>query len=278
MLTDRDGTRVTSEEFADKLSNFIIGGWPEIRELTAVEKKEAIKKCAVTAESLPEEDRFFGALMAVIFKFGFTGITMERIAEELGMVKSSIYAFFTSKDDLVNGLSRKEMTYLIALLSEKLTAVTDISLAVYIFLHVIYNYVVARPALIAVLVWHFCEGGQVEDLYGSIIDDDISEGLRLIAESATPDLGVPLPRYARAAWLATLPAAFLIAGHRHMGGGSFLGNPATVHRHITVMHAHMGKRLPNISACVVKRREEESNHEPHERRDLNAKIYASAKM
>jgi AcrR family transcriptional regulator len=252
MVADRVGTGVSPEEFADRLSRFLIDGWPEIRELTAAEKKECNQKCGVTAESLPEEDRFFGALITVIFKFGFTGITMERIAVELGMAKSSIYAFFANKDDLVHGLLRKEVTYLIAVLSEKLTGVTDVSLGVYIFLHVIYNYVVVRPALIAVLVWHFREGGQMEELYGTITDDDISEGLRLISESTTPDLGIPLPRYARAAWLATLPASLLLAGSRHMGGGpSFFGNPATVHRRITEMHAHMGKSLPDESACVV---------------------------
>jgi AcrR family transcriptional regulator len=252
MVADQNGTTVTAEQFADKLSGFIIDGWPEIRDLTPAEKKECDKKCIVTAESLPGEDRFFGALIAVIFKFGFSGITMERIAEELGMVKSSIYAFFANKEELVHGLLRKEVTYLIALLSEKLAGTTDVSVAVYIFLHVMYNYMVVRPALIAVIVWHFCEGGQVEDLYGSIIGDDISAGLRLVAESTTPDFDVPLPRFARAVWLATLPASFLLAGHRHMGGGpSVFGDPATVHKRITEMHAHMGKRLPNNSACVI---------------------------
>jgi AcrR family transcriptional regulator len=210
---------VTSEEFADKLSAFLIDGWTAIRELTPAEKKECDKKCVVAPESLPEADRFFGALVAVIFKFGFTGITRERVAEELGMVKSSIYAFFANKDDLVHGLLRKEVTYLIALLSEKLSGVTDISVAVYIYLHVIYNYVLMHPALIAVIVWHFCEGGQMQDLYSTIIDDDVSDGLRLLSESGTPDLGVALPHYARAAWLATLPTSMLLAGHRHMGGG-----------------------------------------------------------
>jgi AcrR family transcriptional regulator len=234
--------------FADRLSNFIINGWSEIRELTAEEKREYDARCVIDPKSLPEENRFFSALMAVIIKHGFLGITVERIADELGMAKSSLYSFFENKDDLVSGLTRAEITYFIAVMSEKLDGITDLSAAVYVFLHVVYQYLLVRPALVVVIVWHFAHGGNIEELYQTINSADVSDGMRLLGESRQPSLGIALPTHTTGAWLASLPVSLML---HERGRAAGWDSGREIEKLITQLHWQLGHTLSNESEFML---------------------------
>ncbi|MDR1785217.1 MAG: TetR/AcrR family transcriptional regulator, partial [Spirochaetaceae bacterium] len=166
---DHGGASVVSPDaFADSLSAFLAGGWTAITELSEEEKAFCDSRCKIDSAELPEEDRFFSALMSVVFKHGFLGITIERVAGELGMAKSSLYAFFENKETLVRDLIKKEISNLTAVISEKLRDVTTLSGAVYVYMHLIYRYLLLRPEIIPVIVWHFAQGGAPEDLYRDV--------------------------------------------------------------------------------------------------------------
>ncbi|GMO63605.1 MAG: hypothetical protein Ta2A_10760 [Treponemataceae bacterium] len=243
-----------SQNFADKVSDFLLNGWSALRDLTPEEQKACDERCVIDAESLPEEDRFFSALIMVIVKYGVLGITVERIADELGMVKSSLYSFFENKDELISVLVKTEIGYLIAALSEKLEGVTDLSCAVYVFLHVVCRYLQLRPALILIIVWHFSRGGSIEGLYTDIDAADISDGLNVIASSSEPDFGIEFPRYARAAWLASLPASLVIHEHCHAmlrGSDRDVITSIDAYDLVTQLFRQMGKALPNEDMCVL---------------------------
>ncbi|MDR3284250.1 MAG: TetR/AcrR family transcriptional regulator [Treponema sp.] len=249
-----DGTaRVAPSLFAERLTDFLMTGWQEIRELSGEEKERLSQACVLEPELIPEEDRFFSALIQVVLKYGFTGITVERIAGELGMAKSSLYAFFENKDKLVEDLVKKEVTYLIAALSEKLSGVTDLSSAVYVYLHVVTRYLIARPELTVVIVWYFARGGTAPELYREINPDDVSDGLRLLVSSNAPDVGCMAQSHRTAMWLASLPVSLMIHQLRHNGGGgSFFFNNADAL--IDRIHRQIGHPLPDDSECILEPR------------------------
>jgi AcrR family transcriptional regulator len=243
--------KIPSEKFTDELFDFLINGWKEIHDLTDEEKKHYDKLCEIQPDAIPEEDRFFSALMTVIFKYGFLGITVERIADEVGMAKSSLYAFFENKEALFRSLIEKELTNLAVILSERLNGVTDLSGAVYVFLHLVYRYLILRPAFILVIVWHFSQGGNIEDLYLDIKTDKISDGLKLILMSKNLDFNIKLPGHSTATWLSALPAAMLICVHKAVGGGVFRFDEG--YDFITKVHWQMGHKLTIESGYIFEK-------------------------
>jgi AcrR family transcriptional regulator len=194
--------------------------------------------------------------MAVVFKCGFWGITMERIAGELGMVKSSLYAHFPDKETLVRDVIQTEHTYQSAVLSERLEGITEISGAVYVFMQVIYRYLSLRRAFIPVMVLHFAQGGKLEELYRTVTIHDVGSGLVLISQANKPDLGLTALSYSTATWLGSLSTAVLI----HTFRCGFAACPSReMERLVGQLHRQIGKPLRAVSDCVVERDGKERN-------------------
>ena len=242
------GPRPSPEAFERSLMSFLQNGWAEIRALSDEEKIAYNARCVVEPSALPKENRFFSALMAVVFRHGFLGITIERIAGELGMTKSSLYAFFKNKETLINNVMEKEMAYLVAFLSEKLYSITDVSGAVYMYLQLVYHYLMARPAVIPIIVWHFTHGGKLKELYQNIALEDVGEGLRLVAELKNAEFDMALAEYSTAAWLASLPASLIIHQHK-LREKQFSAEEG--YNMIAKMYWQIGHPLSNKSECVL---------------------------
>ncbi|MCR5171260.1 MAG: TetR/AcrR family transcriptional regulator, partial [Treponema sp.] len=98
----QEGAKVDSvHDFSKKIVEFFTKGlegtckkssrfYPQ--ELSEKRMNEIDKMCAIHSEDLPEEDRFFTALANVIKKYSFSGVTIEKIADEMNLAKSSLYS------------------------------------------------------------------------------------------------------------------------------------------------------------------------------------------
>ncbi|GMO68371.1 MAG: hypothetical protein Ta2A_16610 [Treponemataceae bacterium] len=256
---EKGGDSIGATQFAENISRFLVTGWAELRPLAGEEKETLRNRCFVNPRELPETNRFFHALIAVTFKYGFTGITVERIAEEVGMAKSSIYAFYQNKDDLIQKLVQQEIGYFLDCISEKLDGLTDTAHIVYVFLHVVYAYFAVRKEIIAVMVMHFSQMGKRKMLYGTIDEAKISKALLKLNALTVPELGIKLDRFSRVEWLASLPASFLISMHRigamngtvPMPGGS--GNEIVARLYEILGSSQSSK----MSGCLLENVEEE---------------------
>ena len=56
-----------------------------------------------------EKDRILESAQEKIFDRGFSKVTVDEIAEDLGMSKKTIYKFFPSKEDIMLGILRMTM-------------------------------------------------------------------------------------------------------------------------------------------------------------------------
>lgn len=61
-------------------------------------------------------------------KFGYTGVTMERISRYAGMNKTAVYYYFRSKDQLYGLVLRESIQYLLGLLKSPATGTLPIRL------------------------------------------------------------------------------------------------------------------------------------------------------
>jgi hypothetical protein len=98
-------------------------------------------------------------------------------------------------------------------------------------------------------VWHFSQGGGIEDVYKHVSLDHVGKGLELIANSKNVDLSITTRSYSTAMWLAALPTAFLIMAHTHNMIGKF--SPEKGKEVISKIHWQMGHALQEQSYCTI---------------------------
>jgi AcrR family transcriptional regulator len=112
----------------------------------------------IDTSTLPEEDKIFNAIAKVTQEFGFPGVTLERVAQKLGLAKSSLYTYFSNKKDMIKDLALKEMSTLINIIHEKVLLGKDFSEQIFLHLQSEFNYFKKRNSLISVFGWLSIQG------------------------------------------------------------------------------------------------------------------------
>ncbi len=97
---------------------------------------------------IPEPDRELKALASCAEKIGFTKITVESIAHELGLAKSSLYSRFSSKKELVSSTLRNTLMQMFAIVVKNIENSESPSESIYIILKTSFDFFLKRPDLI----------------------------------------------------------------------------------------------------------------------------------
>ncbi len=155
--------RVSSvEQFASSVVGFLGKGlrgfskqgepaWPS--EISSGRFSELEKLCSIKNLDLPEENKIFRAISSVIRKFSTAGVTVERIAGELGMAKSSLYFYFENKNQMIFTLVKKEMSLLFMICQENLAEARNFSEMIYVALMTEINFFLDRSSMLSICGW-----------------------------------------------------------------------------------------------------------------------------
>lgn len=159
----------TVEEFAEKLVDFLHRGLGEIvNEKFRVEKISSERMaeldyiCKISENDLPEENRIFTAFASVIRKSGFSSVTVESIANELNMAKSSLYFYFDNKREMLLSLVSKELSFLEMACTENRAEAKTYSEFIYINMRTALSYFCARPSIFS-LCGYLIQSGANKD-------------------------------------------------------------------------------------------------------------------
>jgi len=164
-LNEKQPVSMDSEEFSEKLSLLIGKGISTEADWVSQERmKELDAACMPDLSSLPPVDPIFSALSEVIRKKGFPGTTVESIAEELGLAKSSLYTYFNNKDELVVNLVQNELFLLAREIKQKSGLAKHSSETGYITMRTELEYFRMRPAVLAVIGWLRLRGSFLPDV------------------------------------------------------------------------------------------------------------------
>lgn len=109
--------------------------------------------CEIKSDYLPEEDKILKALASVIKKYTVNGVTIERIAGELGMAKSSLYFYFENKNQMLFSLVKKEISFLAAIGTENTAEAKNLSEYIYITMLTEINFFLIRSSLLSICGW-----------------------------------------------------------------------------------------------------------------------------
>lgn len=219
----------TTDEFARNLVHFIKFGLEGSTEkgevlhpnrISEARKEELRKICKIDTCGFPEENRIFKALAAVIRKHDFGGVTLERIANELGMAKSSLYFYFDNKNAMITSLIEKELTLLTQICIENSAEARDFSEFIYLSVHSEIEFFKIRPSILPICGWLLQTSVEGEEYFCPEVCS--AWELKLPPKIKNPNLGFPLCRETIRYWIGMLPVVLFLMATKHNIGGQKL--------------------------------------------------------
>ncbi len=211
------------DNFGVKLIKFVTDGLRGVAESGAAifpkeisnERKEELKKiCSIDESAFPPEDRIFTALATVIKKFGLTNVTIEKIADELNMAKSSLYFYFDNKNQLIAKLIEKEFSLLNEIIFENISEAKTYSECIYISLLSETNYFLFRPSIIPICQWLI---QNTSTQMGSDKSLEVTHAWenRIAEDVKKIDLGFRISPEILSLWQGFLPVALTVMGKKY---------------------------------------------------------------
>lgn len=174
-------------------------------------RKELDALCKVKLEKNEKSDRFFDAFLKVIQKNPGKIVTVEKITKELGVAKSSMYAFFSSKTDYMKNMLRQEIEFFAEVLQEKCAFAENIDEVIYVLLCGEVNYFSEHPQIVlmhAFFTYHDM------GTYDEVIDKSV---FSFLLEALPEDfsLGFGNAKGIFIKWISVLAISFLFMGKKH---------------------------------------------------------------
>lgn len=211
-----------SENFGEKIVALMMGGLcgttdsqsqlhPE--SISEARKKELFNLCKIPDETFPKEDRIFSALASVIEKYKIPGVTVERIAAELNMAKSSLYEYFDNKNQMIKCLINKELQLLQTITIENSVEAKNFTEYVYIVMASEMEYFTHRPSVIPISGWLLMGGESISEMERQNCEEESDVApweKRLPKRIDSPELGFSYSPEIITGWIKCLPVALLV--------------------------------------------------------------------
>ena len=109
--------------------------------------------CRVKKSDYPETDRIIKAVSEVVARDGLWNATVESIARNLGMSKSSLYFYFENRDQMLWEMINRERHSLGKLLLQQSGKLESFEEKLYAYFVLFLRYVWGRPEFLAMMNW-----------------------------------------------------------------------------------------------------------------------------
>mgnify|MGYP002856507094 CR=1 FL=1 len=211
-----------SSDFAQKLITFIEGGLQGcsregdlIFPQTISDERKAFLKshCKINKDDLPKEDKIFSALAAVIKKYKMSGVTIERIADELHMAKSSLYFYFDNKNEMMKKLILRELSFMSEVCRENAVEAANYSEHIYISMRSEMEYLLLRPSILPICGWLM--QNSTNNPFGEETEINNVWEKRMTRPLQNIDLGFPVMPEILTFWTGLIPVTMISIGEKH---------------------------------------------------------------
>jgi|GEM_PF-2989987 len=166
------------KEFAATVARMFEDGIYEKEDWLSVEQMAQIdSKCCLDVNSLPPEDPVFVAISKVVRKKGIPHVTVESVAAELGLAKSSLYTYFSSKSEMMSNLIEKEISALVGYVGNAVKNITSPVEIDYGVIRAEMSFFKEHPSFIPVACWLH--------ISGSLMPDGMMKGMNEVMKNET---------------------------------------------------------------------------------------------
>ena len=219
LFQETTGVCVDSTNFSEKLSLLIAKG---IRgndaPISLLRMTEIDSVCSESLSGLKKMDRVLLAIAKVISESGISSLTVDKVSKELGMAKSSLYTWFSNKNEMIKTLIKDEMSCLYSIMMANMKQMNCAGERLYAMLQTVISYLILRPELLDVCKWLHMSGVEFEEdteREKEIIDFFRSQ--KILSELPDIGLGCNGENFFRfsAGWFFALPVMLLIHGRSH---------------------------------------------------------------
>lgn len=157
-----------NENISDRFWDFMQHGAkpyikPENFLITDERLDELDSLCVLNKEDYPEEIKFVVALSKILKKEHIRNVTIEKIAKELGIAKSSLYSHFASKKDFFQDLLNTERDIFYKCLERNYKFMKKGSEFLYIQLVTTVNFLKMRASTISLFGWLRLKNDYIDD-------------------------------------------------------------------------------------------------------------------
>ena len=209
----------TPDDFADNVVSILMNGISGTTdkddpvhpvEIPESRRGEIINLCRIHEDFFPAENKIFTALAAVIEKHTMAGVTVERIAGELNMAKSSLYEYFDNKNEMIKTLLDKELSLLHTIVNENISEARNFTECIMIQMYSELEYFMHRPSIIPICGWILMSRGGSADTPGQQDEGGYNFWEKQLPERIiSPNLGFSYTPGIITNWVGVLPMAFL---------------------------------------------------------------------
>lgn len=141
------------EPLQEALLGILEGGLKGLEIPDSARFEELNRDAVLEASELGPENRLFGAIAASIREFGVPGTTTERIAEKMGITKSSLYFYYPNKEGMLFELVKSETENIKRLCSLRVARGKTLAEQLYSLMAVQANYLLIKPDILPVFNW-----------------------------------------------------------------------------------------------------------------------------
>lgn len=218
------------QEYAEKLSSFIVSGGlgQDIKETDALRLSQLDILCSKEIQSLKAPCKFFTAIGNVVRRVGFSKTTIEELAKELGLAKSSLYTNFSSKKEMFEALKKEECLNLFHVIKKNLLYAKNSAECVYIFMETEIEFFLKRRGLLYVCRWLLFQNSKNDFKIKSMHEkrektigkDELLDFTAFILNAdiitQIPDFGTPkMDAQIMFSWIFQMPIFFLLHSELH---------------------------------------------------------------
>jgi len=162
---------VSVEELVEMNRGLVVEGSAGAKTERMVDFLKIEKLCAVRPEELPESLPVFRAIAEVVAEEGLWEASLEKIARRAGMSKSSLYFYFTNRDDMLWEIINRERHRLGEIFLERTVEMERFEERLYGYFVVFYSYLGQRKNFLSVMNWFRFQRFQIKP------PSDMGEGM-----------------------------------------------------------------------------------------------------
>ncbi len=175
--------------------------------------------CLESMKKLPPLDKKLVALGNVVLKVGFQNVTVEAIADELGMVKSSLYTWFSDKQQMIKSLVSPEINMMLGCIVENVNVLQSPAEKLYAILKTETLYFNTRRKMLSACKWIQISGNYSHEDYDSIVDQELSLRMKsdvekMLAENCNMDLSA-VDIDLLIGWIFSIPVFLVVNAIHH---------------------------------------------------------------
>ncbi len=199
--------------FCNGLIRLLYEGWEDLAEISNERSIELDSLCKEELKHFPQENRMFQALSSLLEKYVLPEITVEKMAGELGMAKSSLYSHYRNKEDMIKGLIEEELLHMLKIIYRIAQKGETFSECIYLHMRGQIEYFINRPSIVPVCNRLSVQGFLPEKFLKDFFDnlDDKYKGA-MNSLYPFPQLGFDVDGFIVGGWVFSMAAAALKQG------------------------------------------------------------------